>query len=191
MHFPNPGRPEHWGPARAPSQEVPFQTRKFWAKNGQFLPKAALKPTPNGQTKSNRWHIPRAYAFLVSKSPLVASKSRICPRNGPKCAQSGFQEPQTKNGPYRGLCGRIRFQEHLIPQQPLHFVWQPPHFVWQPPHLVWQPPHLVWQPPHSVWQPPHLVWRPPHSVWFPPLKIAQMDAWTPAPGRARTCRGSA
>ena len=46
--------------------------------------------------------------FTVSKSPLVPFNSTICPRNGPKRRQNlrnVHQHPETKHGPYLGLCG--------------------------------------------------------------------------------------
>ena len=50
--------------------------------------------------------------FLVTKSFLLPSDSRTCPRNGqklaqngPECAQFVSTSPKTKNGPYFGLRG--------------------------------------------------------------------------------------
>ena len=50
---------------------------------------------------------------LVTKSPLLPSKSTICLRNSPKMAKNGPERtqtfvsnnPKTKNGPYLGLRG--------------------------------------------------------------------------------------
>ena len=50
--------------------------------------------------------------FTVSKSSLLPFNSTICPRNGPKMRQNAHknlrnvhQPPETKHGPYLGLCG--------------------------------------------------------------------------------------
>ena len=116
---PNPSfepKTHRWRPGgRVPNREVPSQNCSFCALNQPFL--AQNGPKNQRKTAKRRQTVTTLHVrldFLVTKSPLLPSTSRICPRNGPKMAKNGPEyaqlvsnSPETKNCPYLGLVATI------------------------------------------------------------------------------------
>ena len=105
-----------WRPgARAPNRGVPSQNCSFCAPNKPFFgPKRPQNPLKTAKRRQTVTTLHVRLDFLVTKSSLLPSTSRICPRDGPKMAKNGLEyallvsnSPKTKSCPYLGLVATI------------------------------------------------------------------------------------
>ena len=83
-------------------------------KSDLFGPKRPQNPLKTAKRRQTVTTLHVRLDFLVTKSPLLPSTPKICPRDGPKMAKNGPEyallvsnNPKTKNCPYLGLVATI------------------------------------------------------------------------------------